>query len=186
MEAVLSEEVSDELGFRRILKETVHISDASGQLYLEPDVSLEGWIASLPADIANEQQVMALCSYHAISEQFYSEFKTDLDLECLPSGKLHTNNLAIAFATMVYNLLRWMGQRLTGPNAPPSRTPSPKDDDARTHLHGAPTNSQRPTMAAAIWPTLSGFCHLSGPLSRSCLFRISHSNIPSPLTHPAP
>lgn len=118
MEAVLSEELSDEPGFRRILKEAVHISDASGQLYLEPDVSLEGWIASLPADIANEQQVMALCSYHAISEQFYSEFKTDLDPECLPSGKLHTNNLAIAFATMVYNLLRWMGQRLTGPNAP--------------------------------------------------------------------
>ena len=48
---------------------------------------------------------MALYSDHATSEQFHSEFKTDLDLERLPSGKFDTNNLAMAFATMGYNVL---------------------------------------------------------------------------------
>jgi hypothetical protein len=118
MEAVLSEELPDEPGVRRIVKVTVRTSDARGQLYLEPEVSLEGWITSLPAHVADEQRVMALYRDHATSEQFYSEFKTDLDLERLPSGKFDTNNLVMAFATLGYNLLRWMGLRLTGPDAP--------------------------------------------------------------------
>lgn len=36
MEAVLSEELPDEPGIRRIVKVTVRTSDAQGQLYLEP------------------------------------------------------------------------------------------------------------------------------------------------------
>jgi len=48
MEAVLSENLSDEPGLRQIVKVTVRTSDAGGQLYLEPEVSLEGWITSLP------------------------------------------------------------------------------------------------------------------------------------------
>lgn len=118
MEAVLSEDLPDKPGLRRIVKVTVRTSDASGQLYLEPEVSIEGWITSLPASVASEQQIMALYSDHATSEQFHSEFKTDLDLERLPSGKFDTNNLVMAFATMGYNVLRWMGLRLTAPDAP--------------------------------------------------------------------
>ena len=118
MEAVLSENLSDEPGLRQIVKVTVRTSDAGGQLYLEPEVSLEGWITSLPAEVADEQQIMAFYSDHATSEQFHSEFKTDLDLERLPSGKFDTNNLVMAFATLGYNVLRWMGLRLTGPDAP--------------------------------------------------------------------
>jgi hypothetical protein len=62
MEAVLSEDLPDEPGLRRIAKVTVRTSDASGQLYLEPDVSLEGWITSLPAEAVSDQQLMALYS----------------------------------------------------------------------------------------------------------------------------
>jgi len=80
MEAILSEELPDEPGVRRIVKVTVRTSDARGQLYLEPEVSLEGWITSLPAHVADGQRVMALYRDHATSEQFHSEFKTDLDL----------------------------------------------------------------------------------------------------------
>jgi len=118
MEAVLSEDLPNEPGVRRIVKVTVRTSDAQGQLYLEPEVSLEGWITSLPASVANAQQIMDLYCDHATSEQFHSEFKTDLDLESLPSGKFDTNNLVMAFATLGYNLLRWMGLRLTGPDGP--------------------------------------------------------------------
>lgn len=118
MEAVLSEELPDEPGIRRIVKVTVRTSDAQGQLYLEPEVSLEGWVTSLPVGVASNQQVIDLYCDHATSEQFHSEFKTDLDLERLPSGKFATNNLVMAFATLGYNLLRWMGLRLTAPDAP--------------------------------------------------------------------
>ena len=118
MEAVLSEELPDEPGIRRIVKVTVRTSDAQGQLYLEPDVRLEGWVTSLPVSVASNQQVIDLYCDHATSEQFHSEFKTDLDLERLPSGKFATNNLVMTFATLGYNVLRWMGLRLTGPDAP--------------------------------------------------------------------
>lgn len=118
MEAVLSEELPNEPGVRRIVKVTVRTCDPQGQLYLEPEVSLEGWTTSLPASVADAQQVMDLYRDHATSEQFHSEFKTDLDLERLPSGKFATNNLVMAFATLGYNLLRWMGLSLTGPDAP--------------------------------------------------------------------
>ena len=118
MEAVLSEELPEEPGVRRIVKVTVRTSDPQGQLFLEPEVSLEGWVTSLPASVADNQQVIDLYCDHATSEQFHSEFKTDLDLERLPSGKFDTNNLVMAFATLGYNLLRWMGLRLTHPDAP--------------------------------------------------------------------
>jgi hypothetical protein len=65
MEAVLSEDLPDEPWLSRIVKVTARNGDASGQVYLEPDVSREGWITSLPAEIVSEQQVMALCINHA-------------------------------------------------------------------------------------------------------------------------
>jgi len=117
MEAVLSEDLPDEPGVRRIVKVTVRTSDAQGQLYLEPEVSLEGWVTSLPESVSAQEIINLYCD-HATSEQFHSEFKTDLDLERLPAGKFDTNNLVMAFATLGYNLLRWMGLRLTGPDAP--------------------------------------------------------------------
>ena len=43
-------------------------------------------------------------------EPFHSEYKTDLDLERLPSGKFATNQLILSVALLVFNLLRAMGQ----------------------------------------------------------------------------
>ena len=146
MEAVLSEGLPDEPGVRRIVKVTVRTSDAQGQLYLEPEVSLEGWVTSLPESVS-AQDIMNLYCDHATSEQFHSEFKTDLDLERLPSGKFDTNNLVMAFATLGYNLLRWMG---------------------------LPTGSQRPTVGTALWPLLPGLCGLSRPVSRPRFFGVTH------------
>jgi len=50
------------------------------------------------------------------SQQFHSEFKTDLDLERLPSGKFATNALVMALGAFAYNILRFIGQ--TGLIAP--------------------------------------------------------------------
>ncbi len=53
---------------------------------------------------------------HATSEQFHSEFKTDPDLERLPSGKFATNALVMALGVFACNILRFIGQ--TGMIAP--------------------------------------------------------------------
>ena len=68
----------------------------------------------------NDETIIALYADHATSEQFHSEFKTDLDIERLPSGKFATNALVLACAAFAYNVLRWIGQSgLFGPDAPP-------------------------------------------------------------------
>jgi hypothetical protein len=62
---------------------------------------------------------MALYADHGMHEQFHSEFKTDLDLERLPSGKLDTHYLVCRFAALAMDILRLMGQRgPLGPDAP--------------------------------------------------------------------
>lgn len=118
LETLVSEPL-DDTEDRLIVKVTVRQSDAKGQLFLEPQISLEGWTTSLKPEVADDAAVIALYRDHATSEQFHSEFKTDLDLERLPSGKFDTNDLVMAFAVLAYNILRWMGQRaLLGPDAP--------------------------------------------------------------------
>lgn len=56
------------------------------------------------------QEVIDLYKDHATHEQFHAEFKTDLDLERLPSGKFETNYLVCAMAALAMNILRLMGQ----------------------------------------------------------------------------
>ncbi len=64
-------------------------------------------------------EVIALYCDHATHEQFHSEFKTDMDLERLPSGKFDTNYLVCQLAAVAMNLLRLIGQNtLNEPNSP--------------------------------------------------------------------
>ena len=66
-----------------------------------------------------DQKVIALYCDHATSEQFHSEFKTDLDIERLPSGTFATNDLVMACAVLAYNIVRWIGlEGLVGADAP--------------------------------------------------------------------
>tara|TARA_R110000868_G_C10881300_1_gene762973 strand:+ start:156 stop:1460 length:1305 start_codon:yes stop_codon:yes gene_type:complete len=119
MEAIFSEVLDEEAYTRRVVKVTVRMSNRHGQLFLEPQIELEGWMTSLPPKVADDKTIIKLYRDHATSEQFHSEFKTDLDLERLPSGKFDTNDLVMAFAVMAYNILRWMGLRgLMGDDAP--------------------------------------------------------------------
>ena len=67
----------------------------------------------------SHKEVIDLYSDHATSEQFHSEFKTDMDIERLPSGKFVTNKLVLASSMLIYNILRWIGQNgLKGSDAP--------------------------------------------------------------------
>jgi hypothetical protein len=91
--------------------------DKHGQRLLIPEIQIEGWWTSL---LDEEQTIIALYADHGTSEQYHSEFKTDLDIERLPSGTFATNALILACAVLAYNILRWLGQNgLLGPDAPP-------------------------------------------------------------------
>lgn len=91
---------------------------ADGQILLVPEVEVQAWWTSL-ADAP--ETVIRLYQEHGTMEQFHSEFKTDLDLERLPSGKLATNNLVLQCALLAYNILRVMGQGTIGDPTIPLR-----------------------------------------------------------------
>ena len=104
---------------RRVLRLSERTIDAKGQLLIEPRLTLEGWSTSLGAKQFDARAVIALYADHGTHEQFHSEFKTDLDLQRLPSGKFDTNYLVCELAALAMNILRLMGQDgLLGPDAP--------------------------------------------------------------------
>jgi hypothetical protein len=104
---------------RRVLRLIERTVDAKGQILLVPDLTLEGWTTSLRKTRFKPAEIIALYADHATHEQFHSEFKTDLDLERLPSGKFDTNYLVCGLAALAMNILRLMGQAgLHGPDAP--------------------------------------------------------------------
>ena len=73
-----------------------------GNPLLLPAYELEGWTTTLPAQFTM-QDVIDLYKDHATHEQFgktpsqHSEFKSDMDLERLPSGKFDTNLPGLLF-----------------------------------------------------------------------------------------
>jgi hypothetical protein len=103
---------------RRVLRLVERTIGAAGQHLILPEYELDGWTTTLPARIG-AAQVIALYADHGTHEQFHAEFKTDLDLTRLPSGKFCTNALVCALAAVAMNILRLMGQQgLLGPDAP--------------------------------------------------------------------
>ena len=104
---------------RRVLRVTERTIDKHGARLLVPDITIEGWWTSLGECVCADAKVIALYCDHATSEQFHSEFKTDLDIERLPSGKFATNDLVMACAVLAYDILRWIGlEGLTRADAP--------------------------------------------------------------------
>ena len=103
---------------RRVLRLVERTIGSHGQHLILPEVELDGWTTTLPASL-NGGKIIALYADHATHEQFHAEFKTDLDLTRLPSGKFDTNALVCRLAALAMNILRLMGQRgLLGPDAP--------------------------------------------------------------------
>jgi hypothetical protein len=93
--------------FTKIVRVTQRTIDKRGQLLLTPETTVEGWWTNLELP---EKKIIKLYENHGLSEQFHSEFKSDLDLERLPSGKFATNALIMALGSFAYNILRLIGQ----------------------------------------------------------------------------
>jgi hypothetical protein len=103
---------------RRVMRLIERTMDKHGNPLLLPAFELEGWTTTLPQTFTM-QDLIDLYKDHATHEQFHSEFKTDMDLERLPSGKFDTNFLVCALAAVAMNILRLMGQNaLIGKDAP--------------------------------------------------------------------
>lgn len=103
---------------RRVYRLTERTIDKRGVVLLLPEYVLEGWTTTLPQRF-EATDIIALYCDHATHEQFHSEFKTDMDLERLPSGKFDTNYLVCQLAAVAMNLLRLIGQNtLNEPDAP--------------------------------------------------------------------
>lgn len=94
--------------FTRVMRVIERTIDKHGQVLVAPELEIEGWWTSLelPAE-----KIIKLYENHGLSEQFHSEIKTDLDLERLPSGKFATNSLVMSIGSLVYNVLRLIGQQ---------------------------------------------------------------------------
>jgi hypothetical protein len=104
---------------RRVLRLIERTIDAKGQHLIMPERVLEGWTTTLKVEQFSATDIIELYADHGTHEQFHSEFKTDLDLERLPSGKFDTNYLVCDLAAVAMNILRLMGQAgLHGPDAP--------------------------------------------------------------------
>jgi hypothetical protein len=103
---------------RRVYRLTERTIDKRGVVLLLPEYVLEGWTSTLPEKFS-APEIIALYCDHATHEQFHSEFKTDMDLERLPSGKFDTNYLVCQLAALAMNLLRLIGQNtLNEPESP--------------------------------------------------------------------
>ena len=83
---------------------------ADGQGLLTADLEIQTFWTSLKPSQVSASEVVELYHDHGTSEQFHSEFKTDMDLERLPSGKFATNALVLECGLVAYNVLRLCGQ----------------------------------------------------------------------------
>jgi len=110
--------------FRRVMQIIERTSTAAGQMLLLPEIEIEGWWTSLDQAAYSDEAIIALYKDHATSEQFHSEFKTDLDIERLPSGKFATNDLIMTLSAYSYNILRWIGLIGLVGNISPVRHPA--------------------------------------------------------------
>ncbi len=103
---------------KRVYRLTERTLDKHGQPLLLPQYEVEGWTTNLPERFGMLEVVSLYCD-HATHEQFHSEFKTDMDLERLPSGRFDTNFLVCSLASVAMNILRLIGQNaLIGKDAP--------------------------------------------------------------------
>ena len=92
----------------RVIERTI---DRKGQLLIDPEIEVETYWVSLDFD---PLKIIELYHLRGTFEQFHSEFKSDMDLERLPSGYFATNTRVMFLGMLAYNILRIIGQSAIG------------------------------------------------------------------------
>lgn len=94
-------------------------ADKNGQLLLEPKYEIHSWWTDLEKEKYPLEEIIALYKDHATCEQFHSEFKSELDIEKMPSGKFLTNELIVSMAQVTFNIIRFIGEEALASNTFP-------------------------------------------------------------------
>ena len=128
----VSESEKKTVGIRTIYEITERTIDKHGQFLFPHDIELGTYWTSTGF---SDEEVINLYHAHGESEQFHSEFKTDMDMERFPSGKFDTNELVMELGMMAYNILRMIGQESLGYKDAPI-----KHDAKRRRLRTVITN----------------------------------------------
>jgi len=115
---LLNQEESD-CWIRCVFEITERTINAQGQHLLIADIEVGTYWVSLADDPV--ETIIKQYHDHATSEQYHAEFKGDIDLERLPSGKFKTNQLILHCALLAYNNLRLIGQLANGSGLIPLR-----------------------------------------------------------------
>jgi hypothetical protein len=128
----------------RVMRVIARRIDQHGPLLLVPKVDVAGGWTTLASDA---EPIIALDADHATSEQLHSEFKTDVGIERLPSGKFATNALLLVCAMLAYNnpaVARPRRAVGTGcPAAPSGPAAPPAHGDAGVDVCGGAPHSHR-------------------------------------------
>jgi len=96
---------------RRILSVVEITNDLNtGEELLIPYRSLHMWRTNLPKSKFSPKRILDLYKDHGTSEQFHSEFKSDLNIERMPSYKYATNQLVLHISQLTFNILRLIGE----------------------------------------------------------------------------
>jgi len=90
-----------------IFKVTESFVAKDGTHLLFPDIEVETYWTNM---YESPEDVIELYHDHGTSEQFHSEFKTDMNVERLPSGKFAVNEILMKTAMLSFNILRFIGQ----------------------------------------------------------------------------
>ena len=89
---VTSKQFKQEFTLRAGYKITERTINKYGQFMFPVDIEVETWWTNLGE---TDREIMRLYHAHGECEQYHSEIKTDMDIECLPSGKFDTNALVL-------------------------------------------------------------------------------------------
>jgi len=87
----------------RMVFEVTEITHKNNQKLLVPEIRVCCFWTSLTL---REKDVIRLYRERGTSEQYHSEFKTEMDMERLPSGKFEVNKAFMMLGMLVYNMLR--------------------------------------------------------------------------------
>ena len=91
----------------RIVYEVIECTiDKYGHFLLIPDIEVSIFWTYLGN---SDDGIIDLYHAHGEMEQYYSEIKTDMDVERLPSGIFDTNELVLELTLIAYNILRIIG-----------------------------------------------------------------------------
>jgi hypothetical protein len=111
-------EEARERSLRIVVVATERKLDHLGQPFLIPEIDIETYWVNLDA---SDEEVEELYHQHGTSEQYHAEWKSELGLERLPSGKFAANSTIMLLGMIAFNLLRRLGKDALLSNKAPGK-----------------------------------------------------------------